>query len=83
MVYIFSDCQSVCNLINGAALDLSYAGCVIDECRGYRRHFELVSFKFISRSVNKLAHEVARAACSQTGPFTCISCVPFCIEHLI
>ncbi|XP_031115730.1 uncharacterized protein LOC116019596 [Ipomoea triloba] len=61
-VMMYTDCQMVCKLFNGNLLDLSFAGCVINDCRELSRHFESVSVKFISRSVNKAAHVLARAA---------------------
>ncbi|XP_019182382.1 PREDICTED: receptor-like protein 12 [Ipomoea nil] len=50
----------------GLTKDLSYAGCVIRECRSFQRHFDLVSFHYVSRSVNRFAHALARATRSQT-----------------
>ncbi|XP_031104996.1 uncharacterized protein LOC116009931 [Ipomoea triloba] len=82
-IRVLSDCQSVCNLINGSSLDHSYAGCVIDDCKALQRHFEVVSIGFIPRSVNKLAHAVARAASSQPGPNVWFSSIPSCISHLV
>lgn len=82
-IVVCSDCQTVCNLINGSSVDYSYAGCVINECKNYKRHFESVSFRFISRSVNKSAHALARATRSQTDACCWISSIPFCIQHLI
>ncbi|XP_019164639.1 PREDICTED: uncharacterized protein LOC109160848 [Ipomoea nil] len=60
-ILIFSDCKNVCRLLNGSSQDLSYAGCVIRECRALKRHFELVSIQYVSRSVNRFAHALARA----------------------
>ncbi|XP_031107562.1 uncharacterized protein LOC116012214 [Ipomoea triloba] len=80
---VYSDCQAVCNLFNGTLPDFSFAGCTINECRELKRHFEFVSIQFISRSVNKPAHVLARAARSQTGPHCWISSLPSCIQTLI
>ncbi|XP_031129134.1 uncharacterized protein LOC116030878 [Ipomoea triloba] len=66
-IMILSDCQLVCNFINGATEDLSYAGCVIQECKRFLRHFEVVYVVFVPRSANKPAHALTRAACSQSG----------------
>ncbi|XP_019169469.1 PREDICTED: uncharacterized protein LOC109165240 [Ipomoea nil] len=82
-IQVFTDCQVVCGFINGAFQDLSYAGCVIRDCRDLRRHFEVVSFSYISRSVNKLAHALARDARSHTGVSSWSISIPSCIAHLI
>ncbi|XP_031094424.1 uncharacterized protein LOC115998895 [Ipomoea triloba] len=55
-ILVYSNCQTVCNLLNGSSMDYSYAGYVINECKGYQRHYESVPFRFISRLVNKSAH---------------------------
>ncbi|XP_019181376.1 PREDICTED: uncharacterized protein LOC109176397 [Ipomoea nil] len=82
-IMVLSDCQMVCNLINRSMLDLSYAGCVIADCRNDQRHFEVVSFKYFPQSVNKAAHALARATRSQTGPSVWLFSIPSCIEHLL
>ncbi|XP_019155028.1 PREDICTED: uncharacterized protein LOC109151883 [Ipomoea nil] len=81
-VIIYSDCKNVCRLLNGTSQDLSYAGCVIRECRSFQRHFDLVSFHYVSRSVNRFAHALARATRSQTGSSCWLISFPSCIEHL-
>ncbi|XP_031095273.1 uncharacterized protein LOC115999571 [Ipomoea triloba] len=80
-ISIFSDCQIVCNLFNGSLPDHSYAGCVINECRTLKRHFEVVSLQFIQQSTNKLAHALARAARSQSDSSSWFSSIPLCIEN--
>ncbi|XP_019160731.1 PREDICTED: uncharacterized protein LOC109157286 [Ipomoea nil] len=82
-VAVLSDCQMVCRFLNGTSQDLSYAGCVLRECRDLKRHFESVSFQFVSRSVNKVAQALTRAMRSQTGPNCWLFSVPSCIEHLL
>lgn len=46
------------------------------------RHFVDVSFHFIPRSTNMLAHALARETTSQSGPSTWFSTYPACIQHL-
>ncbi|XP_019150693.1 PREDICTED: uncharacterized protein LOC109147547 [Ipomoea nil] len=82
-VMVKTDCQAVCNLLNGSLLDLSFAGCVINDCRELKRHFDMVSFCYVSRSVNRLAHTLARAARSDTDPHCWISTFPSCIASLL
>ncbi|XP_019185282.1 PREDICTED: uncharacterized protein LOC109180249 [Ipomoea nil] len=57
--------------------------CVLKYCRSLKRHFESMSIQYINRSVNKLAHVLARAASSHTGHLNWFSNIPSCIEHLI
>ncbi|XP_019176857.1 PREDICTED: uncharacterized protein LOC109172162 [Ipomoea nil] len=82
-VAIFSDCQIVCNLLNGSSLDFSCAGCVISQWLDLKRHFDLVYIHFIPRSVNKLAYAMTRASPSSTSPTTWFDSIPPCIELLI
>lgn len=60
-IVVLSDCETVCNLINGFLVEFSYAGCVVSDCKSFQRHFEIMSFRFIPRSVNQFAHALARA----------------------
>ncbi|XP_019182124.1 PREDICTED: uncharacterized protein LOC109177267 [Ipomoea nil] len=80
---VYSDCENICNLVKVSLPDCTYAGCVLEECRLLQRHFTNVSIQFISRSVNKVAHALARAARSQSGLIVWTSSIPSCIEHLI
>ncbi|XP_031116517.1 uncharacterized protein LOC116020174 [Ipomoea triloba] len=82
-ILVLSDCQKVCKFINRSVVDLSYAGCVIEDCKAILRHFDVVSVCFVPRSANKLAHALARAAHSQSGPSVWISSIPPCLEPLI
>ncbi|XP_031103207.1 uncharacterized protein LOC116006850 [Ipomoea triloba] len=82
-VMVYSDCQLVCSLLKSRSLNLSYAGCVLKDCHNLKRHFDTVSFVFIPRSANKLAHALARAAISQSGPHCWFSNYPTCIQHLV
>ncbi|XP_019168926.1 PREDICTED: uncharacterized protein LOC109164834 [Ipomoea nil] len=81
-VIIYSDCQMVCKWFDSVARDLSYAGCILEECRTLKRLFESVSIRFIPRSANKFAHTLARATRSQPGPMCWLSVIPSCIGHL-
>ncbi|XP_031095241.1 uncharacterized protein LOC115999536 [Ipomoea triloba] len=82
-IIIFSDCQVVCSLLKSGSPNLSYAGCVLQECLNLKRHFDSVSFSFIPRSANKLTHALTRATNSQSGPRLWFNSIPDCIRHLI
>lgn len=57
---IYSDWQILCRMLNDDLPNFSYAGCVIGEYHTLKRHFELVSFRFICRLANQLGHALAR-----------------------
>lgn len=46
----------------------SFFDTIVDECNDILRHFENVSVVFVSRSANMVAHLLAQAAYSSTGP---------------
>ncbi|XP_019191685.1 PREDICTED: uncharacterized protein LOC109186206 [Ipomoea nil] len=77
---ILSDCQLVCSSLRSSALYNSYAGCVLNDCFSLKRQFDYVSFRFIYRSANKIAHVLARDASSLSGPRSWFSDYPLCIQ---
>lgn len=79
---LYSDCQLVCQMLEGSSMIYSYVGCVLRDCLALKRLFVEISFHFVSRSANTLAHALARAAASQSGPRSWFSTIPDCIQHL-
>ncbi|XP_019191686.1 PREDICTED: uncharacterized protein LOC109186207 [Ipomoea nil] len=77
---ILSDCQLVCSSLRSSALYNSYVGCVLNDCFSLKRQFDYVSFRFIYRSANKIAHVLARDASSLSGPRSWFSDYPLCIQ---
>ncbi|XP_019149843.1 PREDICTED: uncharacterized protein LOC109146643 [Ipomoea nil] len=82
-VIVRSDCQMVCKLLNQDCSDYSYAGCVVKHCQNLKQHFESMSIKYVSRSVNKYAHTLARTVSSQSGHISWFSSIPSCIKRFI
>ncbi|XP_031095097.1 uncharacterized protein LOC115999383 [Ipomoea triloba] len=80
---LYSDCQLVCQMLEGSSMIYSYVGCVLRDCLALKRLFVEISFHFVSRSANTLAHALARAAASQSGPRSWFFTIPDCIQHLI
>ncbi|XP_031120454.1 uncharacterized protein LOC116023592 [Ipomoea triloba] len=78
-VVLYSDCQLVCNLLKSSLPNNSYVGCIVRDCVSLKRYFVDVSFHYIARSVNTLAHVLARATASQSGPGVWFSSFPDCI----
>ncbi|XP_031105516.1 uncharacterized protein LOC116010303 [Ipomoea triloba] len=78
---IYSDCQLVCTMLRTSSPNLSYTGYVLRDCLSLKRHFVYVSFQFVPRSANTLAHALARATTS--GPSTWFTTYPTCIQHLL
>ncbi|XP_019163544.1 PREDICTED: uncharacterized protein LOC109159890 [Ipomoea nil] len=82
-VIVFSDCQTVCNFFKSSLPDFTYTGCILNKCREIQRDFDSMSLCFVPRSLNIVAHTLARAARSYSGPLTYFNSTPQCIEHLI
>ncbi|XP_031097101.1 uncharacterized protein LOC116001361 [Ipomoea triloba] len=82
-VVLYSDCQLVCNLLKSSLPNNSYVGCIVRDCVSLKRYFVDVSFHYIARSANTLAHVLARATASQSGPGVWFSSFPNCIQHLL
>ncbi|KAL8120291.1 hypothetical protein AgCh_017451 [Apium graveolens] len=40
---------------------------IVEDCNELAKHYENVLFQFVPRSANSVAHEIARAACSNSG----------------
>ncbi|XP_031101785.1 uncharacterized protein LOC116005682 [Ipomoea triloba] len=83
VVAIYSDCQVVCNLLKDTSPSYSYSGCVVSDCIALKRYFVDVSFHFVSRSSNTLAHALARATASRTGSRTWFFAIPDCIQRFL
>ncbi|KAK6164142.1 hypothetical protein DH2020_001006 [Rehmannia glutinosa] len=59
---IETDCLHLAQSINNNQEDLSYLGNIIEDIRSYRSSFSSVSFSYIPRETNNLAHSLARHA---------------------
>lgn len=65
-VEVETDCLVVVQAVRSNAIKLSYLGSIVEECKQLLAGFrdQQVTLKFIKRSANKLAHQVARHSCS-------------------
>ena len=60
-VVIKTDAQQIVMGLHGVK-DSSYTGLIIDDCLYFLKHFSNLSFYFVRKSTNIVAHECARAA---------------------
>lgn len=56
---IESDCLQVVQQLSNESRSLASSGAITDSCLAFRSCFELLSFQFIRRSGNVLAHQLA------------------------
>lgn len=64
-IIVESDYLQIVQVIRSSFLCFSYLGEVINECRVF---LAKLKFKFVKRSVNKVAHFLARQNCSEADP---------------
>ena len=62
-----SDSKLLIDAIHGQNGD-SLFHTIVEDCSELAKHYEHVLFKFVPRSANNVAHEIARATYSSSGP---------------
>ncbi|KAF7821986.1 putative ribonuclease H-like domain, reverse transcriptase zinc-binding domain-containing protein [Senna tora] len=60
-IIIESDAQRVVNLLNKGNIDISYLGLVIEEILELKSHFSSISFNWVKREANMVAHTLAHS----------------------
>ena len=79
-----SDSLSVINKINNESLDLSYLGLIIEDIQQLRSSFTSVSFSFIPKRANLVAHHLVKLSFSLiSNVFSWIGSVAPSIEELV
>ncbi|XP_019167881.1 PREDICTED: uncharacterized protein LOC109163586 [Ipomoea nil] len=81
-VMIESDCLNFCTAFNSCFSDFSYVGLIVKQCKSIAMDIGNVSVSHIKRSVNRVAHELARATVSRAVSGVWTSVPPDCISHL-
>ncbi|KAF7821943.1 RVT_3 domain-containing protein [Senna tora] len=66
-VEIEGDAQSVFNLVNGQTCSLFWVGTVVDSILSIISEFTSISFRWVPRGTNMVAHKLARVGSSLTG----------------
>lgn len=66
-VVVESDSQSLINALNQNDVDFSSFGLVIENCKTMQKVFNHCSFVFVRKSVNRVAHCLAKEACYVSG----------------
>ncbi|XP_062112468.1 uncharacterized protein LOC133823623 [Humulus lupulus] len=83
-VILESDCLNVVNAIKSTSCMVSPYGLLIQECKQLLSKLNDVCVMFVKRSANKVAHNLARAACFKTGCTISRSDVPTdCLSLLL
>ncbi|XP_019179038.1 PREDICTED: uncharacterized protein LOC109174248 [Ipomoea nil] len=77
-----SDCLNFCNAFNSSNVDFSYVGLIIKQCLSIANDMGTVKVVHIKRTVNRVAHELARATVSESVSGVWESIPPACIVHL-
>lgn len=81
-IQVESDCLQVVNAIHNCHL-LSSLDLLVNDILVIARDFSNLSFSFVKRSANRVAHTLARKALSMSDCMDCLS-VPFpCISHVL
>ncbi|XP_043807328.1 uncharacterized protein LOC122721971 [Manihot esculenta] len=66
LVCVETDCELVVNALNSPHFDSSYFELMINDCKALFHELQYVSFAFVRRSANQVAHTVARAVGSMS-----------------
>ena len=77
------DAQKIILAINGSYGENSYFGTLIDDCKILSRDLGECSFVFSKRSVNQVAHSLAKAADSESDPGVWFTIPPLFISLCI
>ncbi|KAG8638764.1 hypothetical protein MANES_14G060250v8 [Manihot esculenta] len=65
-ICVETDCELIVNALNSPHTDSSYFELMINDCKALLQELQYVSFAFVRRSANQVAHTVARAASSMS-----------------
>ncbi|XP_019155730.1 PREDICTED: uncharacterized protein LOC109152486 [Ipomoea nil] len=82
-IFLESDCLNLCTAFNSVTVDFSYVGLIVKQCQSIAKDIGTVNVSHVKRSANRVAHELARAAGSISGPEVWSSVPPACIFDLL
>ncbi|XP_019176703.1 PREDICTED: uncharacterized protein LOC109171998 [Ipomoea nil] len=82
-VILETDCLNFCSAFNSVALNLSYVGLIVRQCRVLASDIGNFCVRHVNMSTNHLAHVLARAMDSVSGLGSWFSVSPTCISSLI
>ncbi|XP_019151030.1 PREDICTED: uncharacterized protein LOC109147828 [Ipomoea nil] len=82
-VILETDCLNFCSAFNSVALNRSYVGLIVRQCRVLASDIGNFCVRHVNRSVNHLAHVLPRATDSMSGLGSRFTVPPTCISSLI
>jgi len=81
-VVIASDCLNLVRKLMQKSLDRSHIGAIVQDIKMMRNNFDDISFVFVSRNCNEVAHVLAKSA-NQTAGLMCLNEAPESIRALL
>ena len=79
---IASDCLNLVRKLMQKSLDRSHIGAIVQDIKMMRNNFDDISFVFVSRNCNEVAHVLAKSA-NQTAGLMCLNDAPESIRALL
>ena len=81
-VVIASDYLNLVRKLMQKSLDRSHIGAIVQDIKMMRNNFDDISFVFVSRNCNEVAHVLAKSA-NQTAGLMCLNEAPESIRALL